>query len=82
MKNGGIALPVGGTDGDSSANKAAFADQNMTSGRELSPNEISVIRERFHGREQATAKTLAAVFGVSVQRITAIVHSNRPEEFN
>lgn len=52
------------------------------SGRALSPNEISVIRERFHGWEQATAKTLAAVFGVSVQQISAIVHSNRPDGFD
>lgn len=51
------------------------------SGRVLSPNEISVIRERFHGWEQASAKTLADVFGVSVQQITAIVHSNRPDGF-
>lgn len=40
----------------------------------LSENDISVIRERFHGWERASAKTLAAIFGVSVQRITAIVH--------
>lgn len=39
----------------------------------LTPNDISVIRECFHGWERASAKTLAAVFGVSVQRITAIV---------
>lgn len=50
--------------------------------RVLSPNEIAVIRERFHGWEQATAKTLADVFGVSVQQITAIVHSNRPDGFS
>ena len=50
--------------------------------RILTPNDISVIRERFHGWEQATASTLAAVFGVSVQRITAIVHSNRPDSLN
>lgn len=49
--------------------------------RELSPGEISVIRERFHGWEQASVKTLAAVFGVSVQQITTIVHSNRPDGF-
>lgn len=49
--------------------------------RVLSPNEISVIRERFHGWERASAKTLADVFGVSVQQITAIVHSNRPDGF-
>lgn len=47
--------------------------------RILTPNEISVIRERFYGWEQATAKTLADVFGVSVQQITAIVHNNRPD---
>ena len=45
----------------------------------FTPNEISVIRERYHGWEQASASTLAAVFGVSVQRIVAIVHSNRPD---
>lgn len=45
----------------------------------LTPDDISVIRERFHGWEQASAKDLAAIFGVSVQRITAIVHSNRPD---
>lgn len=49
------------------------------SDRALTPNEISVIRERFYGWEHATVKTLAAVFGVSVQRISAIVHSNRPD---
>lgn len=39
----------------------------------LTPNDIAVIRERYHGWEKASAKTLAAVFGVSVQRISAIV---------
>lgn len=48
----------------------------------LTPDDIAVIRERFHGWEQASAKTLADVFGVSVQRITAIVHSNRPDGFS
>lgn len=38
----------------------------------LTPDEISVIRERYHGWEKAGAKTLAAVFGVSVQRIIAV----------
>ena len=38
----------------------------------LSANEIDVIRERYHGWEKASAKTLAAVFGVSVQRIVAV----------
>jgi len=42
---------------------------------ELTPNDISVIRERYHGWERASAKTLAAVFGVSVQRIAAIVRN-------
>ena len=50
--------------------------------RDFTPNEISVIRERFHGWEQASASTLAAVFGVSVQRITSIVHNNRPDALN
>lgn len=39
----------------------------------FTPNDISVIRERYHGWEQASASTIAAVFGVSVQRIVAIV---------
>lgn len=47
--------------------------------RVLTPDDISVIRERFHGWEDASAKQLAAIFGVSVQRISAIVHSNRPD---
>lgn len=47
--------------------------------REFSPDEIAVIRERFHGWEQASASTLADVFGVSVQRISAIVHSNHSD---
>lgn len=47
----------------------------------LTPNDISVIRERFHGWERASAKTLAAVFGVSVQRIAAIVHSPTNSRF-
>jgi len=42
----------------------------------LTENDISVIRERFHGWERASAKTLAAVFGVSVQRIASIVKEN------
>ncbi len=50
--------------------------------RDFTADEISVIRERYHGWEQASASTLAAVFDVSVQRITAIVHSNRPEGLN
>lgn len=45
----------------------------------LTPDDIAVIRERFHGWEQASAKQLAAIFGVSVQRISAIVHDNRPD---
>ena len=47
--------------------------------RTLTHNDISVIRERFHGWEEASAKQLADIFGVSVQRITAIVHSNRTD---
>ena len=43
---------------------------------DLTENDISVIRERFHGWERASAKTLAAVFGVSVQRIVSIVKEN------
>lgn len=39
---------------------------------DLSANDIEVIRERRFGWEQATPKLLAAVFGVSVQRINAI----------
>ncbi len=49
------------------------------SGERLSDDDKRVIRERFHGWEQATAKDLAAIFGVSVQQISAIVHSNRPD---
>lgn len=45
--------------------------------RDFTADDISVIRERYHGWEQASASTLAAVFGVSVQRIVAIVH--RPD---
>jgi len=45
----------------------------------LTPDEIATIRERFHGWEQATAAQLSAIFGVSVQRISAIVHNNRPD---
>lgn len=45
--------------------------------RDFTADEISVIRERFHGWEQASASTLAAVFGVSVQRIVAIVKGKR-----
>lgn len=48
----------------------------------LTPDDIFVIRERFHGWEQATARQLADIFGVSVQRISAIVHSNRPDNLS
>jgi hypothetical protein len=41
--------------------------------RDFSQNEIDVIRERHFGWERATPKLLAAVFGVSVQKITAIL---------
>ena len=44
----------------------------------LSENDAAVIHERFHGWERASAKTLAAVFGVSVQRITSIVRERKP----
>jgi hypothetical protein len=42
-------------------------------GRILSPNDIAVIRERHTGWEKASPKILADVFGVSVQRITAVL---------
>jgi plasmid maintenance system antidote protein VapI len=47
--------------------------------RAFTPDEITTIRERFHGWEQASATQLAAIFGTTVQRISAIVHSNRPD---
>lgn len=43
---------------------------------DLTENDKSVTRERFYGWERASAKTLAAVFGVSVQRIVSIVKEN------
>lgn len=52
------------------------------SGERLSDDDKRVIRERFHGWEQASASTLAAVFGVSVQRITAIVRPTPTNERN
>ena len=39
----------------------------------LTPDDIATIRERYHGWEKASASQLAAIFGVSVQRISAIV---------
>lgn len=48
------------------------------SARTFTPDEISVIRERFHGWEQASVSQLAAIFGTTVQQISAIVHS-RPD---
>lgn len=41
--------------------------------RPLTPDEIAVIRERHHGWERASCKQLAKIFGVSVQRIAAVV---------
>ena len=65
------------------ANNTGLAVQKLSTGqRDFTADEIIVIRERFHGWEQASASTLAAVFGVSVQRIAAIVHSNRPDGLN
>ena len=46
----------------------------------FTPDEIAVIGERLHGWEQASASQLAAIFGTTVQRISAIVHSNRPDQ--
>lgn len=43
--------------------------------RALSENDIDVIRERHFGWENATPSLLAAVFGVSVQRISSILRS-------
>lgn len=40
----------------------------------LTPNEIRVIRERHFGWEKATVTTLAAVFGVSRQRIASVLY--------
>jgi hypothetical protein len=39
----------------------------------LTDDEIHTIRERHYGWERATPKLLADVFGVSVQRITAVL---------
>lgn len=52
---------------------AAWERHKAATPSPLTPNDIAVIRERYHGWEQASASTLAAVFGVSVQRISAIV---------
>ena len=41
----------------------------------LTPNDIAVIRERRFGWEKASPSLLAAVFGVSVQKINAVCHS-------
>ena len=52
-------------------------------GCSLTENDRDVIRERHFGWERATPKLLAAVFGVSVQQITAILnparHVSHPE---
>lgn len=56
--------------------------RNVVGERVLTENDIEVIRERFHGWEKASASTLAAVFGVSVQRITAIVRRTPTNERN
>lgn len=45
----------------------------------LTQNDIDVIRERRFGWERASPKLLAAVFGVSVQRINAVC--NHPHIF-
>jgi predicted amidohydrolase len=43
----------------------------------VAANRVGVEGEMsFHGWERASAKTLAAVFGVSVQRIASIVKEN------
>lgn len=44
----------------------------MAGNATLTQNDIDVIRERRFGWERATPKQLAAVFGVSVQRINAV----------
>lgn len=46
--------------------------------RTLTHDEIAVIRERHHGWERASCKQLAKIFGVSVQRIAAIVKQKEP----
>ncbi len=45
--------------------------------REFSEDEIRVIRDRYHGFEKATCKTLAAVFSTTPQKIARIVNSGR-----
>lgn len=42
---------------------------------DLTANDIEVIRERHFGWEKASPKQLAAIFGVSHQRITAILNT-------
>lgn len=48
--------------------------------RAFTPDEIATIRERFHGWERASASQLAAIFGVSVQRISAIVRETNDDK--
>lgn len=42
---------------------------------DLTANDIEVIRERHFGWEQAAPGTLAAIFGVSVQKINAVLNT-------
>lgn len=42
----------------------------------LSANDREVIRARHYGSEKATPSLLAAIFGVSVQKITAVLRTN------
>lgn len=44
--------------------------------RTFTPDEISVIRERHFGWEEATPSLLAAVFGTSIQHITSILRGD------
>lgn len=43
----------------------------------FTPEEIAVIRERHFGWEEATPSLLAAVFGTSIQHITAILKDGK-----
>jgi hypothetical protein len=45
---------------------------HRVAGAILTADDIAVIRERRCGWEQASPSLLAAVFGVSVQKITAV----------
>lgn len=42
----------------------------------FTPDEISVIRNRHFGREEATPSLLAVVFGTSIQHITSILRGD------